>query len=102
MQQHAVPLGKVLLPVLLPFGQYMLFKEMVRFDNDQRSGGLKAHTPFYADNRIPHMRIPPDSKRRSQVMNPPDGLYRVSEFPVIHRFQFPFYKIQGDLHRLFL
>ena len=57
VQVHSVEIGQVFLVLQLPFGERVLFEQMVRFDDDERCGGLKAHAALDAYNCIAHVNI---------------------------------------------
>ena len=52
VEEHSVPVGHLIFPVLLPFAQCVFFEEAVSTDNQHRSGSLETYTAFDADDGI--------------------------------------------------
>src|SRR5689334_6067089 len=72
VQQAAVPVGKLLFPVQLLFCQNMLFKRMVRFDDDQWSRRFETYATFDTDNGVAYVNIAANSEwlcNLSQLLN---------------------------------
>ena len=72
MQEHSIPVGHLVLPVLLPLAQGELLEELVRRDYKHRRSRLEAHTALYSYDCVAHVHIATDSIRRRYAF---DGLY---------------------------
>ena len=63
VQEHAVPVGHLVLPVLLPLAQGVLLEQAVGFYNQFGRCGLEAHTPLDADDGVAHVEVASDGVR---------------------------------------
>ena len=72
VQEHSIPVGHLVLPVLLPLAQGELLEELVRRDYEHRRSRLEAHTALYAYDCVSHVHIATYSVRRRYAF---DGLY---------------------------
>ena len=79
VKEHAIPVGYLVFPVLLPFAQRVFFKETVGTDNQHRSGSLEPYTSFDTDNRIAYVHVAPDSVRGTDLFYFLDGFDFVIE-----------------------
>ena len=57
MQEHAIPVGYLVLPVLLPLAQRVLLKQTVGLDDELRSSCLKTYTALDADDGVAYVAV---------------------------------------------
>ncbi len=66
VQQNTVPVGELLFPVKLLFGQDVLFQRVVGLDDNQWRGGLEAHAALDADNGVADVDVAANTERLRQ------------------------------------
>ena len=98
MQEHSVPVGNLILPVLLPFAEGELLQELVGGDDEHRRGGLEADTSLDADDGVPHVHVAPDAVRSGYRLNLLNGSDFVSELLAVDSGDLPFLEL--DLYGL--
>ena len=57
MQEHAIPVGYLVFPVLLPLAQRVLFEQAVCLDDELRSCCLKTYTALDADDGVAYVAV---------------------------------------------
>ena len=57
VEEHAVPIADLVLPVLLPLGEGVLFEHLVRRDDEYRAGSLEAHAALDADYGVADVHV---------------------------------------------
>ncbi len=72
----------------------MLFKKMMRLDNDDRSSCFEPDPPLDAYDGIAYMNISPHAIGLGNGLQVLDGFYRVAEFLPIDLLQFTFFEYQ--------
>ena len=90
----AIPVGELLLPVQLPFGEHVLFQGVVRLDDYQRRGGFKTDAALDADNRVADVDVTPDGKWSGQFLQFFYRIHRIVKPLIADSFQFALRKIQ--------
>ena len=90
MQEHTVPVGNLVFPVLLPFAQSTLFQQAVGFDNQLRSGCLKSHTPLDTYDRVSHVAVTAYRISRAYLLYLLNSLDLVIETLSVHRHDLAF------------
>ena len=99
VQQHAIPVGQLLFPVLLPFGEHVFFQQVVGFDNNERRRRLEAHPPFDADDGVAHMGVAADGKGPGQFLEGLYGLGGMGEGFPVQAGEFALFKPEAHLCR---
>ena len=79
MQEHAVPLADLVLPILLPLRECRLLQQAVSLDDQLRSSGLEAHATLDADDGIANIAVAADGIARANLFNLLDGFHLVAE-----------------------
>ena len=96
MQEHSVPVGHLILPVLLPLGQGVLLKETVCADDKHRSGSLKAHAALDADDGVTNVTVTADGICGANLLYLLNGLDAVIELLAVYGYQFTLLKAQAQ------
>ena len=73
MEEHTVPVGYLILPVLLPFTQRRLLQQTVGLDDQFRCGGFEAHTTLDADDGVAYIGITANSVGGTDLLDLLDG-----------------------------
>ena len=79
MEEHAVPVGNLVFPVLLPFAQCRLLQESVRLDDQLWCGSLEAHTALDADDGVADVAVAADGIAGADLLNFLNGFHLVVE-----------------------
>ena len=96
VEQHAVPVGQLFFPVLLPFGEGMFFEEVVGFQDDEGRGCFETDPTFDTNDRIPYVDIAADGERGGDFLEAADGIGRFCKQVSIQAQEFPFFEAQGE------
>ena len=102
MEEHAIPVGHLVLPVLLPFAQGVFLEEAVCADNQHGGGGFEAHAALDADDGVAHVHVASDAIGRTDFFNLLDGLDGVVEAFAVHGLQFTLLEGEAQLLGAFL
>ena len=86
VQEHAVPVGYLVLPVLLPFAQGIFLQELVCADNQHGCGSFEAYTAFDTDNRVAYVHVAADAVCCTDLFHFLDGFDGIVECLVVHGF----------------
>ena len=100
MQEHAVPVGHLVLPVLLPLRQRRLLQQTVCLDNELRSSSLEAYTALDADDGIAHVGVAADGVAGTNLLNLLDGFDAVVELLAVDTDDLTLFEL--NLQQLFL
>ena len=73
MEEHAIPVGHLLLPVLLPLAQRVFLQQSVGLDDELGGGCLKAHTTLDADDGVAHVEVAAYGVGGAYLLNLLDG-----------------------------
>ena len=84
MQEHAVPVGHLVLPVLLPLAEGKLLEELVSGDDEHRCSGLEAYPALDAYDGVTHMHIPAYAICGSDFLDSLDCGHLVIIFDSVH------------------
>ena len=74
MEEHSIPVGNLLLPVLLPLAQGVLLQETVCTDDEHGCCCLETYTPLDAYDGVAHMAVTTDGVCGANLLNGLDGL----------------------------
>ena len=96
VQEHAVPVGHLVFPVLLPLAQGIFLKETVSADDEHGGSCLEANTPLDADDGITHMAVTSDTVGSTNLLHLLDGLYLVIIVYTVHRTEFSLLKSKTE------
>ena len=96
MQEHSVPVGHLILPVLLPLGQGVLLEKTVCADDKHRSCSLKAHATLDADDGVTNMTVTADGICCANLLYLLNGLDAVIELLAVYGYQFTLLKAQAQ------
>ena len=69
MQEHAVPVGHLVFPILLPLAQRALLQQAVCLDDKLRCCCLEAHTAFDADDGVANVAVAANGVRSANLLN---------------------------------
>ena len=61
VEEHPVPVGNLVFPVLLPFAQRIFFEETVCADDQHGSGSFKSDTSLDTDDGVSHVHVAADT-----------------------------------------
>ena len=86
VQEHSVPVGYLVLPVLLPLRECRLLKKSVCLDNQLRSCCLETYATLDADDGVAHVGIATDSVRCTNFLDLLDGLNLIVELLVVNSY----------------
>ena len=92
MQKHAIPIGYLILPILLPLWQCILFKETVCTNNQGRSCSFKTYTSLNANNGVTHMHVTTYTISRTNLFHLANGSNRVVIAFTINSLKFTLFK----------
>ena len=84
MQEHAIPVGNLVLPVLLPLAQRILLQEAVGSDNQHGGCSLEAYTALDADDGVAYVAVATDSVCRTNLFHLLNGGNLVLIFHSVH------------------
>ena len=102
MEEHAIPVSHLILPVLLPLRQSELLKETVCTDDKHRSGSLETYATLDADDGVAYVAVTTDAVSSADFLNSLDGLYLVVIFCSVDRYQFTLLETELQGLRTFL
>ena len=88
MQEHAIPVSHLLLPVLLPLAQGVLLQETVCTNDEHGGCCLETYTALDADDGVAHMAITADSVGCANLLNCLDSLNLVLVACAVDRNEF--------------
>ena len=75
----------------------MLFQQMMRFDDDDRSSGLETHSSFNPDYGIAHMNVTANAIRLNNCIKFTDAFQRIIERLTIDINELSFMECEGDI-----
>ncbi|OPZ45402.1 MAG: hypothetical protein BWY95_01970 [Bacteroidetes bacterium ADurb.BinA104] len=102
MQEHSIPVGNLIFPVLLPLGEGKLLKETVCVYYQHRGGGLETDTSFNAYYGIAYMTVTAYGICSANLLNLLNGFYAVIILFTVDGNQLTFLESQTqDLGALF-
>ena len=102
VEEHAVPVGDLVLPVLLPLAQSRLFEQAVCLNDDLRSSGLEAYPSLDTDDRVTHIAVAADGIACTDLLNLLNGFHLVIEMLAIDSLDLTFLESDTQLRlRLF-
>ena len=87
MEEHAIPVSHLVLPVLLPLRQSVLLKETVCTDDKHRSGSLKAYAALDTDDGVAYVAVTTDAVSSAYLLYSLYGLYLVVILRSVDRYQ---------------
>ena len=97
MKEHAIPVGHLVFPILLPLRERIFLQEAVGA-NDQRGGcGFKTDTALDADDGVADVHVTADTISRTDFFQLADGSDGVVEVLAIDSFEFAFLEGEGQL-----
>ena len=97
MQEHSVPVGHLVFPVLLPLAEGVLLQEAVCTDDEHRSSCLEAHTPLYADDGITDVHVTTNGIGCAYLLHFLYGLHRIVIGLSVDGFQLALLERQAQL-----
>ena len=92
VQEHSIPVGNLVFPILLPLAKGELFQEPVGTDYHHRGSRFKAYTPLDAYDGIADVHVATDTVRGADFLDLLYGCYLVAEFLSVHGGYFAFFK----------
>ena len=97
VEEHAVPVGDLILPVLLPLAQSRLLEQAVCLNDDLRSSGLEAYPPLDTDDRVTHIAVAADGIACTDLLNLLNGFHLVIEMLAIDSLDLTFLESDTQL-----
>ena len=97
MQEHTIPVGYLVFPVLLPFAQCVFFKELVCGNDEHRGGCLEAYTAFNAYDGVTHVHIAAYAVCCTNLLNLLNSFYGVLYALAVHSLQLPLFECEVKL-----
>src|SRR5690606_38881047 len=97
MDHHSVPVGELVLPIKLPFGQGMLFEQMVSFDDNHRGGSLKPYPTFDSYDGISYVNIPADRVILSDLLQCFDRVDSRCKVMTVDPGEFPLIEMEDHI-----
>ena len=77
MQEHAIPVGYLVLPVLLPLAQRVLLEQTVSLDDELRSRSLKTYTALDANDGVAYVAVATNAVGCANLLYLLDGSHLV-------------------------
>ena len=93
VQEHTIPVGHLVFPVLLPLRQRRFLQQTVCLDNQFRSSSLESYTALDTDNGVAHIGITSDGIAGTNLLNLLDSLYTISEFLTVYTHYLTFLEL---------
>ena len=84
MQEHTIPVGNLVFPILLPLRERRLLQQTVCLDDELGGCSLETYTALDANDSITHVGITTNGIRSTNLLNFLDGLDVVVELLTIH------------------
>ena len=92
MQKHAIPVGNLVLPILLPLAECAFFQQSMGLDDELGSCSFKANAPFYTDDCVANVAVTPYGIGPTEGFYPLNGSYLVVELLIIHGHDFALFE----------
>ena len=86
MQEHTIPVGYLVFPILLPFAERVFLQHAVSLDDEFRSCGLEGYTTFDADDGITHITVTTDGIAGANLLNLLDGFDFIIKMLIIDSY----------------
>ena len=99
MQEHTIPVGHLVFPILLPFAERVFLQHAVSLDDEFRSCGLEGYTTFDADDGITHITVTTDGIAGANLLNLLDGFDLIIKMLIIDSHDFSL--LEGNLQFAF-
>ena len=100
VEEHTIPVGNLILPVLLPLREGRLLQQTMRFDNELRGCSLEAYATLNTDDGVAHVGITTDGIRSTNLLDLLDGLNLIIELFTIDSHDLTF--LESNLQRSLL
>ena len=97
MQEHSVPVGNLVFPILLPLAQRIFLEHAVSLYYQFRSGSLKAYTALYADDSVANVAVAANAVSSTYLLNLLYGLNLVVVFLTVDGNYFSLLELYAQL-----
>ena len=86
MEEHSIPVGHLVFPILLPLAQSGFLQQAVSLDDELWSGSLESHATLDTDDGVAHVAVATDGVGCTNLFNLLDGSNLVVEFLSVHGY----------------
>ena len=99
MEEHAIPVGHLVFPVLLPFAQRVFLQEAMSPYDKHRGSSLEAHASPDAYDGVTHVHVTPNGIGSTYLLHFLDGFDGVIILHIVHSLQLTLLECQAKLLR---
>ena len=99
VEEHSVPIGNLIFPVLLPFTECKLLQKTVGTDDQHRRSGFETDTAFDADDGISYVHVTSDAICATDLLHFADGLDLIFELLSVDRTDLALFEADAQLFR---